>query len=257
MLSPILGLSQFQWLFEGLHLLALQGKNIGLIGKPQESGELNAIRHFLNTTLNDGKLIIFDVGANVGDFSTIILNLLKSREAVIYSFEPSAFTFKKLQDNLKDTGVLLYNFGFGDECKKLKLFYEQEGSGLASVFQRRLDHAGVKINLSEEIEIKTIDAFCLQNGIKYINYLKIDAEGNEFNILKGSERMLNDRTIDFIQFEFGGCNIDSRTFLQDFYYLLHTKYQIYRILKNGLYPIKKYRETEEVFVTTNYLAQRK
>lgn len=69
--------------------------------------------------------------------------------------------------------------------------------------------------------------------------------------------MLNDGIIDFIQFEFGGCNIDSRTYFQNFYYLLNTKYQIYRILKNGLYSIKKYRETQEIFVTTNYLAQRK
>lgn len=42
--------------------------------------------------------------------------LLKDNEAVIHAFERSAFTFKKLQDNMKDTEVLLYNFGFGDEC---------------------------------------------------------------------------------------------------------------------------------------------
>jgi len=257
MLNPILGRKQFQFMFAELYLSALQGKNIGIIGKPQESGELNAIKYFLKNSPNNKKLIIFDVGANVGDFSKTILNSLGSREALIYCIEPSQYTFKQLQNNLKDSKVSLHNLGFGDECEKLMLFYEQEGSGLASVFKRRLDHIGLNMNLSEEVKIITLDSFCLQNELKHISYLKIDAEGNEFNILKGAERMLNDGAIDYIQFEFGGCNIDSRTFFRDFYYLLNDNYQIYRILKNGLYSIKEYSEFEEIFVTSNYLAQRR
>jgi hypothetical protein len=84
----------------------------------------------------------------------------------------------------------------------------------------------------------------------------MDVEGNELNILNGAKRMIENDSIDFIQFEFGGCNIDSRTFFQDFFYLLKERYRIYRILKNGLYPIDSYSEKYEIFITTNYLAQR-
>lgn len=69
--------------------------------------------------------------------------------------------------------------------------------------------------------------------------------------------MIEDRKIDFIQFEFGGCNIDSRTFFQDFWYLLHDKYNIFRIIPTGLYPIKEYSEMREIFLCTNYLAELK
>jgi len=60
-----------------------------------------------------------------------------------------------------------------------------------------------------------------------------------------------------VQFEFGGCNIDTRTFLQDFWYLLTgAGYRLHRLGPNGLTPVDRYRETDEVFVTTNYFAAR-
>jgi len=58
-----------------------------------------------------------------------------------------------------------------------------------------------------------------------------------------------------IQFEFGGCNIDTRTFFQDFWYLL-TKYgfSFYRIAPKGVFKQDSYNENLETFTTTNYLA---
>jgi hypothetical protein len=73
--------------------------------------------------------------------------------------------------------------------------------------------------------------------------------------LNGANQMLQLGKIDFIQFEFGGCNIDSRTFFRDFYHLLNEKYKIYRILKNDLIEINQYSEMNEIFITTNYLAE--
>ena len=69
--------------------------------------------------------------------------------------------------------------------------------------------------------------------------------------------MINDKRIDAIQFEFGGCNIDSRTFFQDFFYLLKDHYKIYRVLKDGLLEMPIYKETYEIFITINYLAIKK
>ena len=66
--------------------------------------------------------------------------------------------------------------------------------------------------------------------------------------------MVDAAAIDYIQFEFGGCNIDSRTYFQDFFYALDPKYQLHRMVRNGLVPIKRYRETQEIFMTTNFLA---
>jgi FkbM family methyltransferase len=146
------------------------------------------------------------------------------------------------------------NFGFSDTEATSNLFSEGEPSFLSSVYQRRLDHYGIDMNRTEEITLTTIDSYCAKNNIKKIDFLKMDVEGHELKILEGARKMIADGKIDYIQFEFGGCNIDSRTYLQDFFYLLKDKYDLFRIVKDGLYPIKAYKETYEIFTLVNFLA---
>ena len=99
--------------------------------------------------------------------------------------------------------------------------------------------------------------FCADNNIDHIHFLKIDVEVHELAVLEGAKAMIGGGKIDFIQFEFGGCDIDSRTFFQDFWYLLHDNYDIYRIFPKSLDKIDLYDETMEIFVCSNYLAVRK
>jgi hypothetical protein len=119
------------------------------------------------------------------------------------------------------------------------------------------DRVGVDLNHREEIQINTIDNFCEENNLTQIDFLKLDIEGNEYRALEGALKMLKGNKIKYIQFEFGGTDIDAKVFFRDFYTLLSPQYQIFRILKNGLYPISEYQEIDEVFVTTNYFAQLK
>jgi len=139
----------------------------------------------------------------------------------------------------------------------LTLYSNETGSGLASIYKRNLDHFDIAMNIEEKVTMRTLDSFCEENNIQKIHFLKLDVEGNELKVLDGAKNMVQAGAIDHIQFEFGGCNIDSRTYFQDFYYLLSGRYEIYRILKNGLFLIERYKETYECFITTNFLAIRK
>ena len=87
-----------------------------------------------------------------------------------------------------------------------------------------------------------------------IDFLSIDLEGHEYDVLIGSKNMLESKKIGIIQYEFGGCNIDSRTYFQDFWYLLNNNYYIYRLLKNGLKKIRQYEEEQERFLTSTFLS---
>ena len=107
---------------------------------------------------------------------------------------------------------------------------------------------------AEEVSVNTLDGFCKKNNISTIDFLKIDVEGNEYKVLLGAQKMIKAGKISFIQFEFGGTDIDARIFFFDFFKLLSGNYNLYRILKNGLWPINHYKETDEIFFTTNYLA---
>ncbi|WP_018611008.1 FkbM family methyltransferase [Segetibacter koreensis] len=246
-----------QQFFENLNQLTLTGLNIGGGSNPLDSGEKKALEYVYSKVHSQKNLVLLDVGANVGEYS-ILLKEVFGENAHIRSFEPSLKTFEKLTANIRNQPTIqLHNFGFGIENTRIPLYSDSEASGLASVYKRNLAHFNIDMKLNEEIEIKTLDSFCKDNNIDHIHFLKLDVEGHEIKVLEGASELLGENKIDFIQFEFGGCNIDSRTYFQDFYYLLKDKYTIYRIVKDGLYEIKKYKESYEAFITTNYLAERK
>lgn len=257
LLEPLAGKKEYQALFERLHGITLDGMAMGSGAYTDESSEKAAIQYILQKLNSVNPIVCFDVGGNIGQFTTLLHEVF-GKQAVIHTFEPSSATFNQLKKNTETfPEVTIHQKGLGETQGSLKLFTNEDASLIASVYQRRLDHFGIQMDKYEEIEITTLDQFCQQNSIPHIHFLKLDVEGHELKVLKGAEQMISNNSIDFIQFEFGGCNIDSRTYFQDFFYLLSKQYTIYRIVKDGLHPIKGYRETYEAFVTTNYLAERK
>lgn len=254
-LKKIDGKVWVQDFFKKIHTLSLKGMNYGNGGKISTSGELNVLSYIKKSLNSIDSLVILDVGANVGDYSKALAEFFQSG-AMIYSFEPSRESYDRfLKNTFGITNVNPNNFGLSHEEGVVSLYSDTSASELASVYQRNLDHFSISMNMKEEVKLSTIDIFCREQGIERIHFLKLDIEGHELNALKGADRMIQEGMIDFIQFEFGGGNIDSRTYFQDFYYLLNDKYHLYRILRNGLAEIIKYRETDEVFITVNYLAQ--
>jgi FkbM family methyltransferase len=253
----ILKRSKNQTVWDEVFQLSLRKMNYGNGSEFNESGELEMLQRVKRALSGKDPITVFDVGANVGKYA---LELAKhfGPSAKIYSFEPSAKTFEIFSKNTQGaTNIIPNNFGFSDQAANQVLFTNTEGSGLASVYKRKLDHFGISMNQQETIQLSTIDQFCKETGISKIQFLKLDIEGHELKALQGAQQMLESDAVDCIQFEFGGCNIDSRTYFQDFYYLLKDRYRIFRILEDGLIELPVYKETYEVFITVNYLAVRK
>lgn len=225
------------------------------------SGESAIFKKLLDRTPGKPEgFCVFDVGSNQGQFLFLIDQHMGMTPREVHCFEPSRQPYEKLCDVAEGRpDVTLNHFALGRSSGEVDLFSNEEGSGLASLSKRRLDHFGLDFNYHERIKIETLDAYCLENGIDHIDLLKLDVEGHELDVLKGAERMFSERRIGMVTFEFGGCNIDSRTFFQDFYYFFtsHGMSSIFRILPTGtLQPIRKYAETLEQFRTTNFLVLR-
>ncbi|WP_301037663.1 FkbM family methyltransferase [Helicobacter japonicus] len=178
----------------------------------------------------------------------------------MHCFEPSQFTFQKLCATTKSLNaphirIILNNCGISDNQMLATLYYNEYASGLASLSKRRLEHHRINMDKSEEVEIMRLDTYCAQQDIRHIHLLKIDVEGHELDVLNGGKEFFEKKAIDMVTFEFGGCNIDTRTYFQDFWYFFKTyDYKIYRILPNGtFFYIDTYNEEREQFLTSNYL----
>lgn len=248
------GKRRMQKIYEVLFEISLRGMNYGNGGDFKDSGEMYVLKFIKKNFIKEKSLTIFDVGGNVGNYSKTLSEFFINN-AKIHSFEPSKKTFEIFLKTTADiTSIVPNNFGLSDTETDLVLYTNADASGLASIYQRNLKHFGISMDKSETIKLSTIDNYCQANNINRIHFLKLDIEGNELNAMRGAQKMIDKKSIDFIQFEFGGCNIDSRTYFQDFFYLLKDNYRIYRILKDGLIEISQYKETNEIFVTINYLA---
>lgn len=256
-LVPLMGKRDYFELFFKLYMWALEGMNIGVGSEIETSGELNVLDFIINKIDSTKKSVLFDVGANVGDYTKQLLNCFNNENVEIHSFEPSAYTFQTLTENIQNRNVILNNVGLSDKKKEAILYYDKENSEGASLFDRQLDYFGIQLSKQETVKLITLDEYCAENHIETIDFLKMDVEGNELNVLKGATKMFAQRGIRAIQFEFGGANLDSRTYFRDFWNLLNDSYHIYRILKDGLMEINQYNEYLDIFTCTNYFAMLK
>jgi len=229
---------------------------IGSGGNVRSSGEkalCNRLRH-----LERPPYCIFDVGANKGEFAALILSCLRDKEiASIHCFEPAKAAFLALEKNInRGSLVTLNNIGLGKTAGEFELFYDFAGSGTASLTKRNLDHLDVDFSQSEKVRIDTLDNYCSEKNLERIDLLKIDVEGHELDVLQGSSKMLKDDRIVMVSFEFGGCNIDTRTFFRDFYcFFRDYGFRLYRLTSGGYaYALPSYKEIYEQFRTTMFIA---
>jgi FkbM family methyltransferase len=235
--------------FEKLRDLSLKSLNYGN-SDMASNGETWFVRHLAGVLPNSP--IVFDVGANIGAYTAMLVAALN--DPVIHCFEPSRTAFNLLQERVgKTPAVHLHNFGFGADEATVTLYADEPGSGMGSIYPRRLDHFGIDMHAVEEVRIARLDMFCAENGIERIDFLKIDTEGHELSVLQSAGEMLVPERIGAIQFEFGGTAIDSRIYFQDFFYLLTPRYTIHRLLPDGLWPMPLYAEQHEVLMYANYI----
>jgi FkbM family methyltransferase len=253
----ILGNKALQKLWWALYKISLKGMNYDRGHVPSANGEDFAIKFALKNLNNDRVFVVFDVGANRGQYLQMALNAVpSSRNYKIYCFEPQKDAFATLSTSASgNKNVVLENIALGSNSSRTTLYKNSAQSEFGSMYKANYSQYNTELSMSEEIEVTTIDKYCNEYNIHTIDFLKLDVEGHEIEALKGAKTMLDNGNIEFIQFEFGLASIESRIFLKDFFSLL-SKYEIYRILPHGLERIH-YSEYHELFLTTNYLAKKK
>ncbi|TMM57542.1 FkbM family methyltransferase [Maribacter algarum] len=142
--------------------------------------------------------IFFDVGANVGEYVDHIQKFFPNAE--ISCFEPISTTFEILKSHVQNQNVNCYQIGLGSENTEMEISIDQNSrsdmNSLVNVV--RSDNPDL---VSETIQIRTLDDFCSEHSVTSIDYLKIDTEGFDLEVLKGARNFIQNQYVSFVEVE--------------------------------------------------------
>ena len=215
------------------------------------NGELNLLKRL--SQLNPK--VIFDVGANLGEYALLATNHCK--EATIYSFEPVSKTFAILQQHLKENAsqnIVQLNKGFYRENKKLEInIYPSPAHASLHVIKG----LAYSVQAREEIELIAGDDFIRDNGFTKIDFIKMDIEGAEMDALIGLKSAFDKKIVRLIQFEYGYINVTTKNLLTDYYDF----FKSYDYIVGKIYPkyvdFREYSFYHEDFIGPNFVAVHK
>lgn len=220
-----------------------------------ENDKTSGESRFVKSLLKDkSDCVVFDVGANVGDYSRKVFQACP--QATVYAFEPHPKTFSVLSHSMHQLNFLPVNAAAGEKDGELSLFdYEsQDGSSHASLYKDVIESIHQAKSVEHTVKVIELGAFARSKNVERIDLLKIDTEGNELKVLMGILDYIRSERIGAIHFEFNEMNVSSRTFFRDFWELL-PNYDFYRLLPDGMARIENYSPVYcEIFAYQNIVA---
>lgn len=228
-------------------------------GDPDTNGEYNLITK-VKTHIANNEAIVFDVGANKGEWSAHFAKGMSERLTLL-SFEPIPATYSLLESNLgiqcTHIRAKAVNKALSDIRGTTSMFVDVNNplAGTNSLTLRQAQVYGLDQKIIDGIQLIPGDDYCADNGINHIDFIKIDTEGHECAVIRGFAKMLSYRQIDAIQFEYGGTWIDSKSYLSEMFdLLLPCGYSICRLHPTRLEYFARYDQRQETFVFANYVA---
>jgi FkbM family methyltransferase len=148
--------------------------------------------------------LIFDVGANIGQ--SVDCYSKAKPESIIHCFEPNPYAFEKLVLHCKNRNhVKLVNSALSDRYGSTR-FYATQRTELSSLLR---PESWLSALSSDEkykfdelfISCITLDQYCQDSGIEWIDILKIDVQGAEPKVLQGGAKLLSSNRIGLIYLE--------------------------------------------------------
>ena len=166
---------------------------------------LKRIKGFLSKKVELNDPIIFDVGSHKGKLAKLMYDLYKN--AVIYCFEPN----KSMNDDLKKIGnnIKVYNCALGEKNEEKQILINKidltntlskiNENSLYLKIKNFILAKSKKDNVYETIQVISLENFCFEKKIKNIDFLKLDVEGYEYNVLLGAKNII--KNVKFVMLE--------------------------------------------------------
>ncbi|MGY6558260.1 MAG: FkbM family methyltransferase [Nitritalea sp.] len=133
---------------------------------------------------------VLDIGANQGEY-TLWAARKVGPAGRVYAFEPFPPLFSQLCTHVSlnpafDERIVCLPLGLAETAGR-QMLYTRAGAneGVNTLFQDAQHQQPLEV-----IELDTLDSVCKRQGIKHVDFVKIDIEGAELAALKGAEQTL-------------------------------------------------------------------
>lgn len=147
--------------------------------RPFEEGERRFVFGFLQP-----RMVVFDVGANQGLYTLLASQRVGSQGRVV-AFEPVPSQLRKLRRNVwlnRRRNVVIEPQALSQHQGLVDMFVALDGKGSYSSLRPPQVDARTEVI---KVAITTLDSYVLQHDIRFIDLVKIDVEGGEWDVLCG------------------------------------------------------------------------
>jgi FkbM family methyltransferase len=178
----------------------------------------------IGTFLRDGDCVV-DVGANIGYVSLLCAQYIGS--GVVYSFEPSAISFNYVKQLATQVS----------QIKPCHLAVSNSSGMVRFIDEAMSDRSHIADSQDRRgylVECCTLDDWAAKNQIERIDFIKVDAEGHDIQVMEGAHEVIR---LHQPIIEFEAFNMDDVSHIYDILQGLNSAvgYKIYRCCNN--YPI--------------------
>jgi FkbM family methyltransferase len=213
-------------------------------------------RDLLNEIEKSG-IVIFDVGANVGNTIQKYMDLFP--QSKIYGFEAYPEVSKKLTTRFNNkTNVTIVQKAVGKE-KKQSEFYVNNLKATNSVFPREIRNKRYypRNGITEKVvcvDVIDLDGYCFENNIGHIDILKMDIQGGELEALKGASLLIKDQAIDLIYTEsFYFPHYAGAPYFHDIaMFLYNYGYKVYGIYNHSKGRDGQLRQSDFIYISDKF-----
>lgn len=191
-----------------------------------------------------------DVGANRGAWAAAFLEMMPPQGAGLL-FDAARPAVKFLHDRFGDRPEIeIFHAAVSDQCGTAVFFEESDCGETSSLVGSFPAESAERV----EVKVTTLDKEFEERGWTHCDFLKVDAEGYDLHVLKGAGRLLSERKIHLLQFEYNApWALAGSTLASALELLTGHDYQVFLLKSDGLYDLD-YRRYGEYFGYSNYVA---
>jgi len=136
--------------------------------------------------------VMFDIGANIGRFTTFSADLV-GPEGTVYSFEPLVYPRRILSDMVKLRRlrqVEVVGAALSDREGEMTMTIPLKPDGKPQPALAYISDDPDARGLHEQVTVYTLDGFCAAHAVERVDFIKCDVEGFEYNVFFGGRQTL-------------------------------------------------------------------